>query len=145
MENIETVLKKIVEILKARPEVLAVYLFGSYAKGYAREDSDVDIGVVTPSSYKKKDVLFMYGLQSDLQDELAASSLEKKVDLVVLGNVPVTLQSEIISGRPLLVKDEQKLVEEIIGVSNSSDDLDDYVELRRGYNVAKARGRLGIL
>lgn len=27
---------------------VAVYLFGSYSKGYAREDSDIDVAVVVP-------------------------------------------------------------------------------------------------
>jgi len=36
---------RITEYFKDRPEVLAVYLFGSYAKGGERTDSDIDLGI----------------------------------------------------------------------------------------------------
>ena len=39
-------LSKIRKVLEKRPEVLAAYLYGSHAKGYAREGSDIDIGVL---------------------------------------------------------------------------------------------------
>ena len=37
---------RITEYFKDRPEVLAVYLFGSYAKGGERRDSDIDLGIL---------------------------------------------------------------------------------------------------
>ena len=38
--------KKIVQYFEERPEVVAVYLFGSYAKGYEKQSSDIDIAVL---------------------------------------------------------------------------------------------------
>jgi predicted nucleotidyltransferase len=39
-------IKKIAEYFRNRTEVIAVYLFGSYAKGHERTSSDIDIGVL---------------------------------------------------------------------------------------------------
>lgn len=38
--------KKVTRYFEGRPEVLAAYLFGSYARGHARPSSDIDIGVL---------------------------------------------------------------------------------------------------
>jgi len=45
-KRLEEALEKIRKVLEKRPEVLAGYLYGSHAKGYAREKSDLDIGVL---------------------------------------------------------------------------------------------------
>ena len=39
-------LQAVIESLRRRREVVAVYLFGSHARGEARSDSDVDLCVV---------------------------------------------------------------------------------------------------
>lgn len=41
-----TLNNRITEYFKDRPEVLAVYLFGSYAKGGERSNSDIDLGIL---------------------------------------------------------------------------------------------------
>ncbi len=45
-KSLEKALEKIRKVLSKRSEVLAAYLYGSHAKGYAREGSDIDIGVL---------------------------------------------------------------------------------------------------
>lgn len=37
---------KIAKYFDARPEVIAVYLFGSYARGREKERSDIDLGIL---------------------------------------------------------------------------------------------------
>lgn len=39
-------LKKILRVLSEHPKVVAVYLFGSYAKGEEKSMSDIDIAVI---------------------------------------------------------------------------------------------------
>ena len=46
-KEIMKIVQKYVERVKKKYEVHAVYLFGSYAKGTQREDSDIDIAVIT--------------------------------------------------------------------------------------------------
>jgi len=40
---------RLIEVFEPFPEVLAVYLFGSRARGKARQESDYDLGVVFAS------------------------------------------------------------------------------------------------
>jgi predicted nucleotidyltransferase len=42
-------------ILSECPETSAIYLFGSYAKGISREDSDIDIAILFPHNLHWKD------------------------------------------------------------------------------------------
>lgn len=44
----EEALKAFVEDLKTRPECLAIAIFGSYARGQHRQNSDIDVFVVVP-------------------------------------------------------------------------------------------------
>jgi predicted nucleotidyltransferase len=42
-----------IEELKSRPEVLGVILFGSWARGNNRPDSDVDLVVILTDGYRR--------------------------------------------------------------------------------------------
>ena len=72
--SIEEITEKVRPIAK-KYNLKEVYLFGSYARGEAREDSDVDL------FYIKKDnsmsLLTKYKMLSEFEE-----SLEKKVDLI---------------------------------------------------------------
>lgn len=46
-KEIMDIVKKYVEIVLANYKVEAIILFGSYAKGTNREDSDIDIAIIT--------------------------------------------------------------------------------------------------
>lgn len=70
--NVAEIKEKAVPILKASG-VTRSSLFGSHARGEAREDSDIDILVELP---KGKSLLDLIGLEQDLQDVLG-----KKVDV----------------------------------------------------------------
>lgn len=70
-----------------RDEVSFCYLFGSYAKGYAKEDSDVDLFISTTI----KGLSFV-GLIEELRE-----SLNKKIDLIRLTDMSdnVSLINEV--------------------------------------------------
>ena len=57
----------------------AIYLFGSYAKGEAAEDSDVDI-LVDKTGAALRGMFLMGGLYADL-----SKAIGKKIDLVTTG------------------------------------------------------------
>ena len=64
--------------------VQAVYLFGSYARGEATENSDIDLLIDTTGTNLRS--LFSLGkLYCDLE-----SALEKKIDLVTLSSLEQT-------------------------------------------------------
>jgi predicted nucleotidyltransferase len=64
------------EYFKDKP-VTQVYLFGSYARGEAKEDSDVDLIVEIDDRKKRLSLFDFIGLQLGIEN-----SLNKKVDLV---------------------------------------------------------------
>lgn len=70
--DVSEIRQKSIPILKASG-VTRSSLFGSYARGDARDDSDIDILVEFP---KGKSLLDLIGLEQDLQDALG-----KKVDV----------------------------------------------------------------
>lgn len=66
--------------------LLAVYLFGSYARGEANENSDVDILVDTTGTQLKS--LFALGaLYNDLEEALG-----KKIDLITVSSLQQRVQ-----------------------------------------------------
>ena len=81
------------EICGHLPETQAIYLFGSYASGHARPDSDIDIAVLLPFARAGS---FSITDQIGLANHLAIS-LGRQVDLVNLRRVATTFQAEVIS------------------------------------------------
>ena len=56
------IIRKIVHYFKGRPEVVAVYLFGSYAKDREKHSSDIDLAVLVMHRVftKEKDLAITY-------------------------------------------------------------------------------------
>ena len=77
--TVESISKLVSEVLesKYKDTVEFCYLFGSYAKGYATEKSDVDLCVSTSLTGLK-----FVGLSEDLR-----AVLHKKIDLLRLNNL----------------------------------------------------------
>lgn len=70
-------IKKIVQDYFKDKPVNKVYLFGSYARGDAKEDSDVDLIVEVDDTKKRLSLFGFLGLQLGIEN-----FLNKKVDLV---------------------------------------------------------------
>lgn len=84
--------------------VVAVYLFGSYAQGKQRDDSDIDIGILFENAdthvYKEKRMLYMAEL---------ARLLRKDIHPVILNLAGEELHKQIFTkGKKILVRDEKK-------------------------------------
>ena len=116
IENME----KILTCIKEHPKVVAVYLFGSYAKGEEKPISDIDIAVILKSPDKK--------------DEADIGSLySEKIDVVLFHRLPLHIQYEVFKyGKELFVKDEDYLLEIKLRV------LREYLEYSRVYNFIKS-------
>lgn len=86
---------RIVEtILTHYPEVQGIYLFGSYATGEERPDSDMDIALLLPHERaKEKGNPNLSQCRLELED-----ALNKEVDLLNARRVSTVFQKEIISG-----------------------------------------------
>ena len=76
--TIEEIAEKVRPIAE-RYNLGKVYLFGSYARGEATEDSDIDLLV---DAEKIKGMFALGGLYSDLEE-----ALDKKIDMVTFGQI----------------------------------------------------------
>ncbi len=84
-----------------RSDVIAAYLFGSRARGAAREDSDVDVAVLIRGEPDST----LDGLGMDLLVDLERD-LGRPVDLVVLNRAPTDLVHRVLrDGRLVLERD----------------------------------------
>lgn len=90
---------RIVAALKGAIDPVLIYLYGSFARGEGREDSDIDIAVCCrqeQSSY----TLFM------TSGELA-SALKREVHLVDLGTVSTVLGAQIVGNHEVLYSEDE--------------------------------------
>ncbi len=93
------ILSKVIETIKAHPDVVAIYLFGSYAKGDQHPMSDVDIAVILdkPTPETEADI---------------GSLASPEIDIVLFHRLPLHIKFEVFKhGRELFVRDEEKLAE----------------------------------
>lgn len=89
---IYTILKEI------NTKVYAIYIFGSYGTKYEREDSDVDIAVITDN---KVSISNRYKLKTSLD-----SILNKTVDLSVIYDYNSNLMMNILSNGYLIYESD---------------------------------------
>jgi len=86
MENFEEMKNKIVKILK-KNKITRAGIFGSYARGEQKKNSDIDILVEPP-----KGIGFGFvGVQFEIEDELG-----KKVDFVSYKTIHPRLKKQIL-------------------------------------------------
>jgi len=93
---------------KKKPEVIAVYLFGSYAEGMARPDSDVDIAVII-EPLPADTLEYRMKIMEDTR-----KLIKIETEIVILNESPRLLQFQVIQkGRVLYEKsaDQRALFE----------------------------------
>ncbi len=96
-------LEKIIKFFEKREEVVTLYLFGSKAKEYHREESDIDIAVLIHPKFLEK----ISVLKEEYYNNTPDFSL-KPVDVVILNVAPPLLKFEIFKkGKLLLDKDPE--------------------------------------
>lgn len=92
-------LEKVLNQIKTYPSVIAIYLFGSFAKGSQNPISDIDIAVII----EEKD--------RDAETEIGCLYSDY-FDVVLFHKLPLYIQFEVFSsGRELFVRDEGRLQE----------------------------------
>ena len=98
-------IEKISRYFKDKEEVIAVYLFGSYADGKERPFSDIDIGILLDRS----DRFFVKKKRNDYLKELSRI-LRKDIHLVVLNSASEELMRQIfLKGRCVLINNSERL------------------------------------
>ena len=119
---------KLIEFLKSKRNILAVYLFGSFVDNTYNENSDIDLAV-------------LYDGKSDLGEHVSDSvDIEKifdntKIDYIDLEEVSLFFRFNILkNGKIIYIKDEEKLYDYVyktqksyIEMKYSRDKYEDYV------------------
>ena len=91
--------------LAAHPEIDFAYVFGSFADGMAYRDMDVAV-FLRPAPAPTT----VFDYEMDLSVELTLA-LHVDVDVHVLNNAPRGFKYAVLQGRPLLVRDEERLID----------------------------------
>lgn len=117
----ERSLNALLEKIKEFPEVLAIILFGSYAKEKAKEMSDIDIAVVVRNPDKH------------IEGELG-SFYSPNFDVVLFHRLPLHIQFEVLKhGKVVFCRNEKGLLEIKRGV------LSEYIEMSEMYERIRRR------
>ena len=99
MDNREVLLNKIKNHLLEDKDIIAIVLFGSYARKDEKVDSDIDIAIKLNREFSKKD---KFKLQLELEE-----LVNKDIDLLNLDELDDGVRYEIlINGETLYAQDE---------------------------------------
>lgn len=132
-------IKLLKEYFEKAPEVLMAFVFGSYAKGMAGEESDFDVAVYLKDKERGNKIWL----------EVSDIVQDREVDLVPLQEAPATLVSYIFkTGLPLVIKDKKLYWNLYLKKSSEAEDFVRFAEdFWRIYERARSlipeeRGRL---
>lgn len=95
----------IVHYFEERPEVIAAYLFGSYARGHARPSSDIDIGVLVEHEAFPKDEELTMAYTVDL-----ARLLRKDFHVVIMNNAGEGILAQIFKHGKCILEREHEIL-----------------------------------
>ena len=95
----------LINYFKNKPEIIAVYLFGSQVAGKTGHSSDVDIGVLFDTNDRSVALEKRNQFMGDL-----ANILKKEIHPVILNSAGEELMRQIFSkGKCILVRNQKKL------------------------------------
>ena len=130
--------KKLNSILSSYEEITFAYLFGSFAKGYGGENSDIDIGVY----YNPENEPY------DFEDEVSFPSEDdiwraveygtgKETDMVVLNRSPATVCAAVLhEGTCLFIRNREIFLDFFLRATVQAED---FREFERDYAAIKKR------
>ncbi|HVT18913.1 MAG TPA: nucleotidyltransferase domain-containing protein [Thermoanaerobaculia bacterium] len=126
----EKIEERLRSFLSARAEaegLAAAYLFGSVARGTARPESDIDVGVL----YRDDPPASLEGLPVRLEADLA-KLLHRPVQVVVLNRAPVDLVQRVLQhGKLLLDRDSFRRIRFEVRTRQEFWDLEPYLRQYR--------------
>jgi len=130
-------LSLLADCLRQREEVVAVYLFGSVARGTEDHLSDVDLAVLLRVDMPKQQ---MWRLEDALAVEVSDILSTDEVDFFVINLAPLHAQFEIIAtGRLLYSADENARTDFEVWVMNRYWDFEPYRRLFDSYLIQRIK------
>ncbi len=125
--DIQDRIPNLIEFLKSREEILAVYLYGSYGSEYQTNLSDIDIAVLVSGSLRA-DLAY----QLDLSAQIADIIREEDLDVLILNTASIVMQFEVLStGKILFERDHELLCDFLERVFKEYGDFQ--IDLRQFY------------
>jgi predicted nucleotidyltransferase len=99
------IIKKTSSFFKDRPEVIAVYLFGSFARGKHQKDSDVDLAVLLDHEevHRRDHLMREYTVS-------LARVLRKDLHIVIMNNAGELLTAQILKNGQCIVNRKPELL-----------------------------------
>ena len=91
------------DYFRDRPDVAAVYLFGSVAKGKSRPESDVDIGLLYQTPPARTLMAQPFSEEAELTERL-----KRPAQLVVMNQAPVDLVHRILRDGILVLETDRR-------------------------------------
>lgn len=111
-------LKKLLALAKKDKEVVALILFGSHARGYARPTSDIDICLLLKSE------------KEGFKKRIEYSSLGENIDVQVFQKLPLYIKIRVLrEGKILHCKDEDSLYKVAI------DTIKDFEQFKKAFST----------
>lgn len=98
IEEVKKILKNHIDRIIEEYNIKLIYIFGSYAKGTNRENSDLDIGI-----YMEKEIDSFDRLK--ILDALIDILQREDIDLVILNKVDIELQFQVIKYGQIIYMD----------------------------------------
>lgn len=122
-------INKLREYFEKRDDILMAFLFGSYAKGYARSVSDWDLAVYfkPPENgrIEWEEQCHEYP-EREMREDLSALLKSDNVDLIVLNRAPAVVADTAIRGLTLVVKDHNLWLEYMLRVTGAAEDFREF-------------------
>lgn len=133
--------RKIAEILAAEPGIELAYLYGSYATGLAREDSDVDIGILLKEGVPNN------GWQTEIDIALKLEdAVNRKCDVRIINNAPIYFLHQVVNkGKVLFTSSDKTRIDFEARVTMNYFDIKPIYDLYERYRDKRLeRGEFGV-
>ncbi|MBE0655368.1 MAG: nucleotidyltransferase domain-containing protein [Bacteroidales bacterium] len=98
------------KITREKPEILAVFLYGSRADGSATPLSDMDVAILLTKEPSSE--IDRLDLELEIEAKLSQSINELQFDVRIINNAPILVAGKILTeGKCLYCADDQKLAD----------------------------------
>ncbi|MGQ9628980.1 MAG: type VII toxin-antitoxin system MntA family adenylyltransferase antitoxin [bacterium] len=104
--NVRDKFPDLARYVEGSDDIVAAYLFGSYAQGKEDALSDVDIALLVRDEVLKRD--WRWGVEVHFMGEVEDILGTDEVDVVILNKVPLSFRFEIISTGNLLASSDEE-------------------------------------
>ncbi|MFC2140783.1 nucleotidyltransferase domain-containing protein [Acidobacteriota bacterium] len=129
MMNEKWMLLNLKNYFSNRDDVAFSFLYGSYARGTAHRNSDVDIAVYFYPGVRRP-IQYEEAVYYDGEDEIWADLdqlLGKEVELLVLNRVSASVSATAIRGISLVVKDWDLYLDFMEAVTREAEDFNQFI------------------